>query len=835
MAKHQFSIFFSWQSDIKENKSIIRSGINNACNKLKQSNNYQFLVDEATRNLPGSPNIEESVKTKIEHCDVFVADITPIAQYGNKQLPNPNVLIELGYALRCIDVDRIIIVAKASDYQDKDLPFDINHQRIGKFDGEECNLDFEIAKSIKYVLDNGKFQYIRFFNDIHLQQNISIGKYLPDVFLEDSDFKEYLRCFVCPSVFYTKLFYEAEKLNFDYYNQEFELKGKPSFDFSIAPFHSSIKGLSFTDATKQIDAIIYYLKNKISELEQRRCNSSYFAKRKIEDITKGFEYCNKRICLITGKAGQGKTNMICDFVENVILKRNIPFVYLNGSDIDANNIGDTIVKSLYPEENYSLGDMLRYVQRFCHQQNKPLIIIIDGLNEHGHSTLLKANLQQIINTLMQLDFVKLLISCRTEYYDANYKDMLVTFKNYTIEHECNSYITKECSDTLIDNYCDYFKIKANFTSEIKQEFSNNLLLLRIYSETYKNQNVGLISHIRKDSLFQSYYSQMCKNIADSMRNTIINVNYSDIRFFYETLVKLMINKNTFSNIPINDVLSTLSESQKAIFYQFIDSNILIKRELSNNMFNNEVIGFTFDEFRDFMISHYLVDNIYDNNSPESFIKCVSMFTIENHILREGLTCFLFCYAKENKNNDVLDVLKRQVWYYETFIRYIWEINEDNVTDEDITLLKEMIIKFPIHIERLIFDGRLDTNRFKKLNVNLFVNILVQFSDDKLRQFLNHVWPENIVDMFSYPKRTPRELYIEAIDNSLKKSDLHKDEYWYKIFIPVLFLAPFSYEAQQLLKKYYLQNQSKLYPIFQNIKLETKSKKLKTFIENYYDI
>lgn len=826
MEKHQFNIFFSWQSDIDENRTIIRKGIKEACEKLNQ---YDIIIDEATRNVPGSPTIEKTVMDKIEKCDVYIADITPITQSNGKQIPNPNVLIELGYALKCMEVERIIIIAKTSDYQDKDLPFDINHNRIGKFDGNKCNLDYEIEESINYVLDNGKFQYIRFFNDFHLKQNIDIGKYLPDVFLEDSDFKEYLRCFVNPHTFYNKFLNEAKKLNFDYYNQVRELKGKNTFDFSVSSFSNNIKGLNFKDLEEEVDRIIKYLKDKILELEQQQSDSSYFARLKIEDIAKGFDYCNKRICLIKGKAGQGKTNIICDLVENVIQKRNVPFVYLNGNEIDANNIGNTIVKSLYPEENYSFGDMLRYIKRFCYQQNKPLVIIIDGLNEHGNSALLKVNLQQIINILMQYDFVKLIISCRTEYYDVNYKDMLVSFRNYTIEHESNSHIAKECYNTLIDNYCDYFKIKANFTREIKQEFSKNLLLLRIYSETYKNQNVGSVSHIRKDYLFQSYYSRMCNNIADSMQKTGNKIDSLDISFFHESLVKLMLNENAFSNIPINDILRVLSESQRTIFYQFIDSNILIKRDLSNNVFNNEVIGFTFDEFRDFMISHYLIDEIYDINSPNTFIEYVSKLTTKNHILREGLTCFLYCYSKEN-NTRVLEILKLQDWYKNAFIKYIWEINEEKVNEEDIELLKDYIIKFPKFVERLIYDGRLNTSIYKKLNIYLLADILVKFNDDDLERFLNVVWSSDDGDYIFKRWDNTRNTFINQVNNSLQKKDFLHAEYWYNILIPLLFLAPFSNYASLVFKDYYEQAQPNISTIIQQIIQTTNSNKLKKYIK-----
>ena len=60
-------------------------------------------------------------------------------------------------------------------------------------------------------------------------------------------------------------------------------------------------------------------------------NESYLnstkSKRRIEDLS----YLISRICLLTGEAGQGKTNFICDYVQNVLLKRHIPFIYIKST------------------------------------------------------------------------------------------------------------------------------------------------------------------------------------------------------------------------------------------------------------------------------------------------------------------------------------------------------------------------------------------------------------------------------------------------------------------------------------------------------------------------
>lgn len=824
--KHQFNIFFSWQSDITDNKRIIRKGIDNACKKIKQSKGYDIYVDEATRDTPGAPNIPETIKSKIERCDVFIADITPITKKKGKQYPNSNVIYELGYASRCMEFSRIIIVAKEGRYNDNDLPFDINHERIGKFGEHSCNLDFEIGSSIKYLLDNGKFQYVKFFNDSLLKQNIRTYKYLPEVFLEDRKFKEYLRYFVSPYVFYAQVYSAALKLNFDYYNYVWELNGRKPFDFSISSFSDSLQGLNFSESFTAIGSITDYLKGKVSELENYGNNMARYAENKIEEVIKGFECCKKRVCLIKGKAGQGKTNVICDLVENVLLKRNIPFVYLNGFGIDANNIGNCISRVLYPEENYSFGDLLKYIKRFCIQQNKPFIIIIDGLNEYENSSLLKNNLQQILGTILDYDFVKLIVTCRTEYYNANYADLFVAYQDSVIEYESYSRLDENDTDTLIDNYRDYFKVAATFTDDIKRQFSNNLLLLRIFSEANKNKNLGFVNHLRKDILFSAYYGKTVETLA----NNITGARQDDIKCFMRILVELMLEKNIFANISLDDILDKLSTVQKSVFYQFLDSNILIKRELSGKLFNNEVVAFTFDEFRDFMISHYLVDVIFEANNQDSFKKYITQYTNKDHVLREGIICFLYCYSKE-ANLDVLNVIQKMDWYNEAFIKYIWEIEEEKVDENDIELLKQLILEDPNFSKKLISIERLNTIAYKKLNINILISILIKFTDIELEKFIDTVWPINDGGILHFNRReNSRDKFVKIVEDVILLNSKITKICKHSILQLLMFIAPFSFRAKSIIKNYYPNENAEMSDFINQIKMQTKSKKLKTFIE-----
>lgn len=151
MSKTKFTIFFSWQSDLKGNKKIIKDSLLAECQKQKEKNGYQLEIDEATRNLPGSPKIEDAILEKIASADIFVCDITPIASCGRKLMPNSNVIFELGFALHALGEKRVILLAKKGDWDVNDMPFDFNHRRIGMFSSaKDCNLEFEIDCSLKY-------------------------------------------------------------------------------------------------------------------------------------------------------------------------------------------------------------------------------------------------------------------------------------------------------------------------------------------------------------------------------------------------------------------------------------------------------------------------------------------------------------------------------------------------------------------------------------------------------------------------------------------------------------------------------------------------------------
>lgn len=164
----EFTLFFSWQSDDNKTKKILSDAISKAVKDIRVYHNYNITLEESTSNTPGSPQIVQTILDKIDSCDIFLADITPVCNYskqlGNnqsitKQVPNPNVLMELGYALSAVGMHYTICAAHQGEWNSNDLPFDINHNRIYSFTSSNCDLSESILQVIDFIKKHGRHRH----------------------------------------------------------------------------------------------------------------------------------------------------------------------------------------------------------------------------------------------------------------------------------------------------------------------------------------------------------------------------------------------------------------------------------------------------------------------------------------------------------------------------------------------------------------------------------------------------------------------------------------------------------------------------------------------------
>jgi hypothetical protein len=132
-------IFYSWQSDLpnRTNRGLIEEALRRALDQIQRDGEIEVVpvLDRDTQGAAGAPDIARTIFEKIDQAEVFVADATiinrkAIDEYGMRATPNPNVLVELGYAAHSLGWDRIIVVVNTAHGAIEELPFDFRARRV---------------------------------------------------------------------------------------------------------------------------------------------------------------------------------------------------------------------------------------------------------------------------------------------------------------------------------------------------------------------------------------------------------------------------------------------------------------------------------------------------------------------------------------------------------------------------------------------------------------------------------------------------------------------------------------------------------------------------------
>jgi hypothetical protein len=130
-----WTVFYAWQSDLPNatNRGLIERALQSALASLSDDGTLveDPRLDRDTAGVAGSPDIEHTIFDKIASAAVFVCDVSIITPPGaERATPNPNVLVELGYALRALGAERVVMVMNTAFGTPESLPFDIRRKRV---------------------------------------------------------------------------------------------------------------------------------------------------------------------------------------------------------------------------------------------------------------------------------------------------------------------------------------------------------------------------------------------------------------------------------------------------------------------------------------------------------------------------------------------------------------------------------------------------------------------------------------------------------------------------------------------------------------------------------
>lgn len=640
------------------------------------------------------------------------------------------------------------------------------------------------------------------FKQLEIEKNSA--KYIPDVFIETRDTKDLARIFAHPCLFVPLAYERFYRAGFDTKNSALFDCGMPEVNIpSIADNVSDLDDIVgvaekfIQEARAATDEVSVYESLSASSppphpirlgyehfYEERVYNLSslqFWIKRDMESRIKDFEAAKSDLFILTGKAGQGKTNFICDFIENFIIPHAIPCLYFSGqkfNGFDQSNLEQSISYSLFQDGDVDFYDVLRCAGAIAKEKGTPFLFVIDGINEHHDITGFTKKLEVLLENILEIANVKVLITCRSEFFENRFGNLLQSsFADRTfVQAEAGERIEDDQYDQILEAYFEYFGINRKHLSKNSiNVLRKDLILLRFFCEAYgaRGKPDGYkqpeFNHIYQEDVFRKYLEEKLGAADIFLRSfagtTPITVSNEELKSVLRSILAYMLNNQAFSNVP----MSVIPEKLRDALYALLDQELILRKDLSDEkaaLGDEFYLNFTFDEFRDFLFAQYLCDIIFKTDKP-TFDNFIEKLAPELQI-SEGVKKFLFYASRQESRLDFWEQYQHSQMYKDVYPHAIFNIDKELYREEDVTAINEALLKKD-YIARDVARA-LATSWCKERDGLLYIGVLLTFIKENSNEYYDFL----VVKGFSPSKWD----HVPASSEAFKKFILNllQDDY-----------------------------------------------------------
>ncbi|EJG0586258.1 SMEK domain-containing protein [Vibrio parahaemolyticus] len=626
-------------------------------------------------------------------------------------------------------------------------------------------------------------------------------KYIPSVFVETSETKEEMRYFANPVFFFRKIDDDIRRINLVHFNNLLgKAKIEPIVDslLEITALESPSSQYELKERLVKQRAALEVIQGRLSPFSWYGDRAERFAPndylvgywevfrhsiqsngsgvfRSIEEVSKKIRITQAKMFLVTGMAGQGKTNFICDLIENQFRAFEIPTIFIPARSLNdylgPNRILSYIKNNRFAPDIQDLHDLFTLLNNVAEECQKPFIIAIDGINEVGDLDGFAAELRVFLDALCQYDFVKIVLTCRNEFFDHKFADV---FDSQLSDHLYRvKDLRKEMSDEnkarLLEAYFHHFNIKGKLSNAATEFLENDLILLRIFSEIHEDKNIGYVPDIYKGDIFEQYLMMKINEFPTQSRRMALNT-------LYQICARMLDNEN-FSQISVE----SFDEAKRQIIEQLIGEDIILRREVPPTGLASlgiENISFTYDELRDFLLAYYTVVEISAHQSELNDI----FGKISKWSIYEGFFRYAYVLARKQRNNPVLAACESSEDFQKHYMNNLPLLSAEIQTPEDVERV-ESILKDTTETRNLrrvawfLFRKREESDH---LNIRVLLDHVDRLDDMESEEFMKA--------MFSRSSHYGSSSWRDGVTNLLHSLKDLREEQKLRLGVPTLALA-----------------------------------------------
>lgn len=605
-----------------------------------------------------------------------------------------------------------------------------------------------------------------------LKQN---KKYIPGIFVELNQSKEILRYFVYGKKWKKRLIKEYNSIYDNFYGDIL----RDACQNTTACFHLK-KGAKFNKIKRTINNAIKLHKSfrdGKEKLKEGFEKSQYLFEiiyypynEKLQNLKKYADAACSKYFILTGSAGNGKTNLLCSMSELLMnLKENV--LFLNSRDIKKEPL-EFIFDSLnlpaicmqYPDVYLRLVNIILLLKR------KYFYVVIDAINENDDEGF-NVQISKLINDIFKYSRVKIIVSCRNEYYHERFEKFLVDGV-YTLafvyDLKEQKYL-ENAKERIFKAYAKHFNYTGIIAPSVKTILSKQLLLLRIFFEVNENSNKNVLS-ICKYDIFQQYIKKVQDNSGEKVEELL------------DILSDCMLKQKQYDGISINNLKNAGIDFDTA--KKIIDSSVLISEKLNSHentiaRTEEEVVYFVFDEMRDYCLARRIVlNNISANNVVDGPNIVTHLEKLKNNEVScaEGVIYYAYIFFRTDsivvKNGKTIELCERILDIYriinEREQRSYWGRTSERefknlglrmiltsglpIMDFEVQYIQDCLLKAPYEDANVFFEVALQGTLYNDvINLDTYLNILFGLGDkDKICKVFGEIISDDMEESF-YPE------------------------------------------------------------------------------------
>lgn len=597
-----------------------------------------------------------------------------------------------------------------------------------------------------------------------INKNKEIAKYVPEIFIEESQYKENLRYFSFPVLFINKIINNLK--NMDFHNVNIVLQKEKKQDISFGDYPENVTADSYESV---YNALTIYLKKCILDIEyidekryggdsvEERYTEGYFLNSSIKwdlkDALNQLEYLNFRVLLLTRNAGQGKTNFVCDFTENFLLKRRIISLFFNAADFCDSPV-NVLTRYITLNGKYSEKYAVEILSEWWEKTKIPVVIVIDGLNENISLSNFENHITQSIREWLKIPFLKVIMTTRCELLHERFGKLSKENigEKFSVV-DMSSQREERFRSRIFEGYLKHFDVsimRDTLNESTYDLLSNDTLLLRFFCEVNRGKEQVYMYDVYKYTLFDSYYENKKTEIKEK------KIPGGDLLFdqLISRICDYMVENKIFNNVP-REVLN-IDEIQ--LLDHLLEGDIIFKEDqIVKKGFVDEtveVLSFTFDEFRDFCITRYLLKK---NDAIQSFPVVWDEMCKDHWTILEGVEKYMFFLARTSIP-DILPIIEKNSNFNNMYWDNIWNLEDKDITCRDIAAWRKQFDCKGPYRRRLIkyLLARRNKAYFKNATIDLLFEFMDKISDNpgECDVFIKTFFPISKIDRYN------QEIYQE---------------------------------------------------------------------------